>query len=275
MPLFTVNKDKCPGDGKCAAVCPVRIIKIDEATRLPAVIEGKEELCINCGHCVAICPKGALSLTSMPVDSCEPLKPGWRLGPEAVEQFIKGRRSIRTYKDTPVPRQTLEKLIDIARYAPSGINRQPVYWAIIDDKDKVRRLAELTVEWMRTLIKEGSELAASLRFENIVKAWEKGNDRVLRGAPATIIAYGLKDDPMAPQACTIALTYLELAALPFGLGTCWAGYAHMAINMYPDAQKFIGLSKRTSSFGAMMVGYPKFEYCRIPMRNKPHIKEVA
>jgi nitroreductase/NAD-dependent dihydropyrimidine dehydrogenase PreA subunit len=274
MPIFNVNKEICPGDGRCASVCPVKIIKLDEKTRIPAVISGKEELCINCGHCASVCPKGALSLNSMPIDTCAPLKSGWKMSPEPVEQFLKGRRSIRNYQDKPVPAEMLEKLIDIARYAPSGINRQPVYWAIIEGNEKVRRLSELTVDWMRKLIKDGNEHAIAFGFANIVNSWEKGHDNVMRGAPAAIIAYSLKDDPTAREACTIALTYLELAALPMGLGTCWAGYAHMAINTDPETRKFTGLSKRTDCFGAMMVGYPKYEYQRIPGRNKPHIKKV-
>jgi hypothetical protein len=48
----------------------------------------------------------------------------------------------------------------------------------------------------------------------------------------------------------------------------------MAINADPETRKFVGLSKRTDCFGAMMVGYPKYGYQRIPARNKPHIKRV-
>lgn len=234
--------------------------------------EGREALCINCGHCVSVCPNGALSLASMPVYKCEPLRPGWRSVPEAVEQLLKGRRSIRVYKDTPVRRDIIDQLIYIARYAPSGINRQPVRWVVINDKEKVRQLAKLTIKWMHSHIKEGSKMASMLKFENMTKAWEKGNDRVLRGAPAVVVAYGLKGDMMAPQAATIALTYLEIAALPFGLGTCWAGYLHMAINESKELHDFLGLSGRAVALGALMIGYPKFEYVRIPARNKPHIK---
>jgi nitroreductase/NAD-dependent dihydropyrimidine dehydrogenase PreA subunit len=274
MPLLNINKDKCLGDGKCVSVCPVHILYINQISHLPEVSDGKEELCLNCGHCVAVCPPGALSLVSMPARSCEALEAGWRLDPKAVGQLLKGRRSIRAYKETPVTGDTLEKLIDIARYAPSGINRQPVRWAIIDDARKVQKLAGLIVEWMRGQVKEGSELAESFRFEGMVNSWDKGHDNILRGAPAMVIAYALKDDPMARDASTIALTYFDIASPAFGLGTCWAGYAQMAINMSPEVRKFLGLPGRTYCFGAMMVGYPKFEYFRIPLRNKPHIKKI-
>ena len=70
---------------------------------------------------------------------------------------------------------------------------------------------------------------------------------------------------MSESSCTIALTYLELAALPFGLGTCWAGFVQMAV-MSPSIQEFLNLPEGHQSFGAMMIGYPEFEYHRIPLR---------
>ncbi len=86
-----------------------------------------------------------------------------------------------------------------------------------------------------------------------------------------VIAYGLKFDPLAPQACTIALTYFELAAAASCLGTCWAGYVQMAINTNPHIQKFLGLSSKTNCFGALLLGYQKYQYQRLPQRNKAHV----
>jgi nitroreductase len=124
---------------------------------------------------------------------------------------------------------------------------------------------------MRSLVAASSPMAKSFHLENIVSAWDKGNDWVCRGAPHIVIAYALKDDPIAPQACTIALTYLELSAASLGLGACWAGYVSMALNMSEEARRYAGLSSKTSCQGAMMVGYPKVKYSRIPLRNKPRI----
>lgn len=274
MSLFILNKDKCRKDGICIEICPRHIISSDDKTRFPLIDKEKEELCIKCGHCVAVCPYGAISLEDMPAGSCEGLNAGWKLDPARIEQFLKGRRSIRTYLDKPVPTEALERLIDIARYAPSGINRHPVNWAVLDTSQKVRKLSGLTVEWMRALVKEGSQLASSFNFEGMVRSWDKGYDNVLRNAPSLIIAYGLKGDLMARDDSVIALTYADLAAIPLGLGGCWAGYATMAINMSPEARKFIGLSGRADCFGALMLGFPKYEFKRIPQRDKPRIKRV-
>ncbi|MBP7056373.1 MAG: nitroreductase family protein [Candidatus Omnitrophica bacterium] len=266
-----LDKKLCNKDGLCAKACPIEIIVTDPSSGFPSMVEWGPKACISCGHCVAICPTGALSLDGMNSSECRELKIDWRVAPDKIEEFLKGRRSIRRFKETSLDRASLEKLIDIARYAPSGINRQPVCWAVISGREKVREVAGLTIEWMRSLVKDASPLAESLRMENIIKSWERGSDPITRGAPNLVIAYSLKDDMTAPAACTIALTYLEIAAASFGFGACWAGYVHMALNMSPEVNKLVGLSKRTSSFGAMLLGYQAIEYRRIPGRNRPHI----
>jgi nitroreductase/NAD-dependent dihydropyrimidine dehydrogenase PreA subunit len=271
MITLEVNKKACNGDGRCVEVCPVKILKMDEKERVPVFIPGGGDLCINCGHCFASCPTAAIKLSTMDPKDALRLDSSKLPSPEQVELFLKGRRSIRLYKDEPVAKETIEKLLDISRYAPSGINRQPVYWAVLSGKDKVHALGDIVSKWMEELIKQKSPLAESLRFERLVETWKAGTDRICRGAPCIITAYGLKDDPMAPQSCTIACEYLELAAFGLGLGACWAGYVHMAINMSEEARKFVGISSRASAGGAMMIGYSKYRYSRVPMRNPARI----
>jgi len=83
--------------------------------------------------------------------------------------------------------------------------------------------------------------------------------------------YAHKDDVTAPTACTIALTYLELAAPSFDLGTCWAGYFNAGATFWPPMQEELRLPEGNVSFGSMMVGYPKFKYQRLPLRNDAKI----
>ena len=127
MELFAVNSQTCNRDGLCAAVCPLGIIDWSPgAEPTPAV--GAEGACIRCGHCVAVCPTDSLSHRDMAVESCPPVRPEWRLSPEQGEHFLRARRSIRVYRDKPVERDALAQLIDVARYAPSGINSQGARW---------------------------------------------------------------------------------------------------------------------------------------------------
>ncbi|MFA5143592.1 MAG: nitroreductase family protein [Candidatus Omnitrophota bacterium] len=270
MSIIKVDAADCVNCGACVEVCPLNILVLDE-NKNPKAIAEREKLCIDCGHCACVCPKGALSLGSMPIDTLKELPASWRLTPEKVEVFFKGRRSIRVYKETPVEKPVIEKMIDIARYAPSGINRQSVYWAVIHDAKKVQELAGLTIEWMRALVAEKDKRAESLRFEALVTSWDAGQDHICRKAPHIAIVYGLKEDMLAPAACAIAMAHFELIALPFGLGGCWAGYLQMALNASAPARKAAGLSTKTVCHGAMLFGYPRYEYNCIPLRNEPRI----
>ena len=65
---------------------------------------------------------------------------------------MRSRRSIRNYKLQPLPRETLAAVIDLARYAPSGHNGQPVRWTVIQDAGDVQRMAGLVADWMRHLV---------------------------------------------------------------------------------------------------------------------------
>ncbi len=267
MITIKVDKNICRHDGKCVEICPVGILQMNEKEGVPEFIPGGGELCINCGHCFAFCPPGAIELSTMNVKDSAQLDHTKLPAAAQVELFLKGRRSVRRYKDEPVTKEEIEKLLDIARYAPSGINRQPVDWLVINDKNKVHELAGSIVGWMEKLIKSGSSFAESFNFGRLVESWKKGEDKVCRGAPCVIIACGVKDDPIVPQSCTISAEYLELAAFGSGLGACWAGYVQMAVNMSEEIRKSIGLSSRAIAGAAMMLGRPKYRYSRIPSRN--------
>ena len=271
--MFTIEVDKkiCKGDGKCVEICPIGILKMNEKTKVPEFVQGGADICINCGHCFAFCPTGAIKLSTMDAGNSLRLDYSKLPDKEQVELFLKGRRSIRTYKDEPVSKETIEKLLDIARYAPSGINRQPVNWVVIIGKEKVHELGCLISKWMDGLVKAKSPIAESLHFDRLVEPWNKGEDRICRSAPCIVTAYGLKDDPLVPQSCTIAGEYLELAAFGLGLGACWAGYVSMAINMSEEVRKFAGISSRAIAGASMMIGYAKYRYSRIPSRNAAHI----
>jgi len=271
MSLFSVDQEKCKRDGFCVAECPVGIIEMPDEDSFPSPIQGADQICINCGHCVAVCPHAALSLKTMSPEDCPPVQRQLILTADHAEHFLRFRRSIRTYKDKPVDRGTLTKLIDMARYAPSGSNLQPVHWLVIENRNTVSDLAGLVADWMRAAIADNPEIALPLRFDRVVAAWERGQDRILRGAPHLIVAHGLKSVPAAQSACTIALTYLELAATALGLGACWAGYFNRAASAYPPMIEALELPEGHESFGAMMVGYSTYDYHRLPLRNESRI----
>ncbi len=121
------------------------------------------------------------------------------------------------------------------------------------------------------MLEKMPDVALGLHMDKTLERWEQGNDVILRGAPALIVAHAEKDNRMAPASCTIALTYLELAATGMGLGCCWAGYFNSAASTYGPMKEALALSDGHQPFGAMMVGYPKFQYKRLPQRRAAKI----
>jgi nitroreductase len=142
---------------------------------------------------------------------------------------------------------------------------------VIEDLKEVRRLAGIVADWMRFAIKEMPQMADSLHLDLIVADWEQGNDRIMRGAPHAIVVYAPAGNVMAPGAAPVALTYLELAAYSLGLGACWAGYFQLGAAYYAPMIEALQLPEGHKSLGAMMVGYPKHSFSRIPLRNEPVI----
>lgn len=271
MSLFQVDHQSCVKDGICAAVCPVRVITLGE-DGYPAPVDEAEKTCFRCGHCVAVCPSGSLSHRDMPVGHCPPIRKDFQLSAEDREYFLRNRRSIRTFANKPVPREDILKLIDLARYAPSGCNSQCVEWLVLDNGDELHKLAGIVADWLRWMVANEPEMAFQWRMDKVLKQWDAGNNlELLYDAPVAIITHAPEANLLAASACTIALTYLELGAAGTGLGCCWAGWFHAAAVHFPSMKAALALPEGHQCFGAMMVGYPKFAYHRLPTRKSPAI----
>jgi nitroreductase/NAD-dependent dihydropyrimidine dehydrogenase PreA subunit len=272
MSLFVVNKEKCTRDGICVAECPIGLIELKDKKSVPEPIDRADEMCINCGHCVAVCPHGAFSLATMKPEDCPPVRKDLTLNVEHVEHLLQSRRSIRTYQDKAISPEKLEKLIDIARCAPTGGNSQLVKWIVVNSRERVRNIAgEMIVDCMRYLISDKHPLGKNYNLPFFVKAWDEGKDLISRGAPGLAVTHAPKDHMMAQTDSAIALTFLDLAAPSFGLGTCWAGFFMIAAALWPPLQEAIGLPEGNACFGAMLIGYKKYEYLRIPLRKPAEI----
>ncbi|MDF1615118.1 nitroreductase family protein [Desulfurivibrio dismutans] len=261
MELISIDRNKCKRDGICMAECPFGLISEGEDGGYPATRRAATRICIDCGHCLAVCPHGALTLKGQGPESCLPLDRKLNPSPEATAQLLRSRRSTRNYKDKPVPREVLNELLDISRWAPSVKNAQPTKWLVIESAAEKRRMIELTVDWMR----------ANKSFAGVVSAWEEGKDKILNGAPSLVIAYA-SDKALKPEIdCTIALTYLDLAAHGKGLGTCWAGLFLAAAFNHPPLLEALALPENHRVHGALMLGYPKYRFARIPQRHPADI----
>lgn len=266
MAFFEVDHGKCKRDDICIAECPIHIIITDKETGFPKLRTGAEDVCIRCGHCVAVCPHGAIRIESMPIGDFTPIDRELDIEPAQAEQFLRSRRSIRTFKDAGVPHDVLARILETVRWAPSASHKQPVHWVMVEERAKVHHLAELVVEWMTEVRRTDPETARRFNVAGLIAGWRKGSDLILRGAPHLAVAWtgGGATWPEADSA--IALSYLELAAHAHGVGCCWAGYFTYAANAYAPLREMLGLPAEARVCGGQMLGYPKFRYRRLPWR---------
>ena len=57
---------------------------------------------------------------------------------------LQSRRSIRTFRPEPVPREMIEKIIDCARLSPTARNAQPWEFVVVTEEQSRRGIADLT-----------------------------------------------------------------------------------------------------------------------------------
>ncbi len=272
MPFLIVDESKCNGDGICAAECPMTLIRFEQGASHPSMIPGGEEACNRCGHCIAACPQGALSHSRIPVVDCPEIKPELMISEEQAVQFLRSRRSIRAYKDKPVEREEIKRLIRLAGYAPTGGNSQLVEWLVVTHKGKLHDISRLTIEAFRRDITERPQvLVSSPYLPIIVKAWETGHDSILWNAPVLVVASAPSNASTGMADVCIALSYLDLSAPTMGLGTCWAGLLHHAISSSTPLKEFLGVPAGHPYYFPVILGYQESKYYRLPGRKPPKI----
>ena len=182
--------------------------------------------------------------------------------------MIKARRSIRVFKDKPVPHEDIEQIIEVVRYSPTGGNFQNIQWLVFDTKETIEQIRSLGSEFMKQLITDQTPVPLKYIWE---KWRDSGIDHLMNGAPIVVAAYSHKDALGAQENAMIALGYFDLVATTMGLGCCWLGTFTAAANNFPPIKEIIALPEDHVIHEALAVGYPKYKKYRIPKRNPAQI----
>jgi nitroreductase/NAD-dependent dihydropyrimidine dehydrogenase PreA subunit len=269
FPEFDVSN--CLADGLCVQACPTDTLRLGE-NHHPELVPNST--CLACGHCVSVCPAMAIRVGGIEPTRLEPLPADWRLTPERISRFLRGRRSTRVFSQESVDRSTIEQLIATTQYAPSGHNTQPLGWTVFEDRQRIRALAESVVAWMRQCISVQSPYVRALNMPDVLRSWEDGRDPICRDAPILVLAHAPEHLPTSAHAGAIAITYLELAAVSYGLGTCWAGFVFVAAGNSAEVQACLSLPAGRRCAGALLLGRPALEHLRVPARRAPSLEFV-
>ena len=118
-----------------------------------------------------------------------------------VYEAIKTRRSVRAYKQDPVPEESLKRILEAARLAPSGHNAQERKFIVVRDDEKRKQLAEDASG--QAFISEAPVIIVAVALD-----------------PAHIMSSGV---PSYAVDLAIAIDHMTLAAVEEGLDTCWIG----------------------------------------------------
>ena len=169
-----------------------------------------------------------------------------------VKDAIEKRRSIRNFKPDPVPDSVLDQIMEAARLAPSGSNRQPWRFQIIKEGSlkqqfmKEATFGQAVLANAPVIIICGSEM---LTFVKKHKLAPPNSDYF--GADTEDPEELKKFIPDANMYDAIAITHMTLMATALGLGTCWVQ------SIKPGATaKVLGWPRHMVVFTALALGYP-------------------
>jgi nitroreductase len=189
---------------------------------------------------------------------------------EELLELVKSRRSIRRFKLDTVPDETIKKIIEVARWAPSGFNHQPWEFVIINNPEFKAKISEYCKEQLRLRHKmnaaadptyqlhraehkpvtEGGDFCVAPVFIALV-----GDHRTMRLMPSAE-QYGtdyLNDTFTAGLTC--CFLYMQLAATTLGLASQWVS-AVQAPYVNFMVKELIGIPKDLTIYNMMALGYP-------------------
>lgn len=260
---FTVDPHKCTRCGLCVRDCPALIIK-QEGSFVPHIGENLESMCYQCQHCLAICPTAALSILGRnPADSL-PLTAGSLPSLDQVDRFVRGRRSIRQYRNENVDSALLKRLLSTLANVPTGVNRRELTFTVIDDREVMQGIR--TRLYTALAVSAGTGRVPEYLMNAASSYLDQKEDRVFRGAPHAVIVSAPPDAPCPSQDVTLALAYFEFLAQSAGLGTVWWGMLKSILEAMPDLKPLFSLQP-DHVYYAMLFGIPAIHFARTVQRD--------
>ena len=273
MISFTVQQDLCISCGLCARDCPNGIISLKDD--YPVV--SNEEKCLRCGHCLAVCPQGAISVLGRHPSGSTPLQDTLP-NPTRLETLIKGRRSVRHYKEKDVDPSLIKELLDIASHAPTGTNSQKLFITVLNKRKSLQAFRDEVYSRLEALAAQNALPDDRLPgfFKLAARLWkEEERDLIFRNAPHFLLVSNSAEASCIEQDPFIFLSYFELMAQTKGVGTVWCGLLYWALkDILPDLLPRLGIPDNHTLGYAMLFGYPAFSYYRTVERDSAPVNII-
>ncbi len=279
---ITIDGALCKKCKVCFEVCPNVIFQMNN--NHTSVKPERIELCLLCGQCMAACPEKAIQVEGLDYN-----KDFFDL-PETINSFnslIQSRRSIRSFKDIPVPKDILEQIINAITYAPPSFPPLKTEITVIQDKQLIKdalphmiNLYDKLMQGLRNPIakhiirrKVGKERLRVIHNHivpmfNIKLPFMKAGteDAITRNAPTMILFHANKQSENYATDIYIALAYALLKAHTLGLGATAIDLIPPAIEKTPVLKQMFKIPKENEVVASIILGYPKFKYRRAIQR---------
>jgi nitroreductase len=187
-----------------------------------------------------------------------------------VTDAIKQRRCIRSFRSDPVPEEAILEMLEAARLAPSGSNKQPWRFIVVTDKDEKAKLRKICfnqafIEQAPVVFVCCIDLAAYARAARETRSQEFIDSGVINelsgyfADPAVQQLFLNEPDAdlnvhftSAMSNTYIAVEHIALTATALGLGACWVG----AVGTVEEMRALFNLPPTVFVVAVMPVGYP-------------------
>jgi nitroreductase/NAD-dependent dihydropyrimidine dehydrogenase PreA subunit len=257
---FHVDTEKCTQCDACINDCPGGIIH-----QKGAVLGVAEGACFGCQHCLAVCPTGALSIFGLKPENSLPLLEGSIPSYQQMKTLVRGRRSVRQFRDEDVPATLIDELLADLAHAPTGGNTCDLTFSLVPNREDMGILREKIIKIIEA--KQESGVVFDPFIAGIVTAYRNGGkDMLFWGAPHLLIVSPGEKAICGHEDAALTLAYFELLAQSAGLGTTWCGVIKFIADMAPGIRELLGLAPE-AYFYAMMFGKPAVSYARTVQRD--------
>ena len=268
-----VDQDLCIQCGACVDDCPFHILELTGG--LPVPIPKRAHHCIKCQHCLAVCPTGALSILGFDPERSLPL-PESLPEPKQVEALMRGRRSIRHFLPEPLEPQLIQTMLQTVANAPTGKNRRECLFTVIEDRASMDAFRQEVLEGLRLAVVEKRLTKELSYFRHVVTAWDQGRDIIFRNAPH-LLTVSVPPTVTTPDAdMLIAMSYFELLAASYGVGTLWNAMIRWSFSVMPeDMYARLGIPADHVKGYFLLFGTPAVKYYRTVQRDEAAINRVV
>jgi len=282
-----ISIEDCTGCGICVKACPVFTLDMKNDK---AVIE-HGDWCVECGHCGAVCPVNAVVQKKTAVAPELTVGKTPPVSPEALMQLLRERRSVRQYKDDPIPKEVIEQIINAGRYAPTGTNSQRVRYIVLTSTDEIdelsKRILNFNAKFFKQLEKKPFAFLLSMfmgrrKIQEVLtygativhakKQRDKGEDPMLHNARAIILTHAESWDGSPAFNCAAALYHCSLMAHTLGVGVCFNSWLENTVNNNRKLKAWLGIPKENKCYGTMTMGYQNIKYRHLIERNQPDVE---